>query len=190
MRAAAADWKCAEPTDGNEDPCDVDDHKPDHLALPETAHRQSKFEEAVPATGRVASRARFGTAATDLGLPNRKRENIMATKGSKTTLVAAIGFIILVAILLWLVISGSGLLPGDTGVEPIADGNEGQSGSTLMNLGAWPWTMIVLVATIVLGVGIAYGQYRSRQVTRADLERTEAATRALHEQERDPTFKD
>jgi hypothetical protein len=100
-----------------------------------------------------------------------------------------VGLVLLLLIILWLVISGSGLLPGDTGVEPVADPAEGQTGQ-LMNLAAWPWTVILLLGTIVLGVGIAWGQFRSGQVTEAENDRTEAATRALHERERDPDYKD
>ena len=108
---------------------------------------------------------------------------------SPATLVATGGLVLLLLVILVLVISGSGLIPGDTGVEAIADPNEGQTGQ-VMNLAAWPWTLILLVATIVLGVGIAWGQIRSNKVSDAENARTEAATRALHQRERDPDFKD
>ena len=108
---------------------------------------------------------------------------------SKASVAAIAGLVALVLVLAWLVISGSGLLPGDNGVEAIADPTEGQTGQ-LMNLGAWPWTIIVVLATAALGAGIAWAQYRSSKVTPAESARTEHATRELHEQERDPAFKD
>lgn len=101
---------------------------------------------------------------------------------SKATTAAWIGLGILLVALVWLLLSGSGLLPGDNGIEPIADPSEGRTGQT-MNLGAWPWTLIVLVATIILGAAIAWGQYRTRRRNLAEKARTEAATAVLYDEE-------
>ncbi|RYE41224.1 MAG: hypothetical protein EOP21_08950 [Hyphomicrobiales bacterium] len=99
-------------------------------------------------------------------------------------MAAIAALIVLLGILAWLVISGSGLLPGDTGVAPVADPAEGQ-GSQTMNLAAWPWTIVVAVTTLVLGIGIAYGQLRTRRLSRTEFERGETASRELYREDED-----
>ena len=44
-----------------------------------------------------------------------------------------------------------------------------------MDLGSIPWVVWVVLATIILGLGIAWGQYRASKVTPREEQRTEAA---------------
>lgn len=54
----------------------------------------------------------------------------------------------------------------------------------LMDIASIPWVVWVVVATIVLGLAIAWGQYRSSKVTPREEQRTEAAVRRRHLEER------
>lgn len=54
----------------------------------------------------------------------------------------------------------------------------------LMDLAATPWALWVLGTTIVLGVAIAWGVYRTTKVTPREEARTEAAVHAAHKAER------
>jgi hypothetical protein len=54
----------------------------------------------------------------------------------------------------------------------------------LMDLAAVPWVVWVVIATIILGLGIAWGQYRSSRVTPREDARTEAAVHQQHVEER------
>lgn len=53
----------------------------------------------------------------------------------------------------------------------------------MFNLAAWPWTAIVVVLTVLVGLGIAYGMYRTRNLTAAEVRRSEDATRDLYDRE-------
>ena len=54
----------------------------------------------------------------------------------------------------------------------------------LMDLAAMPWALWVVVATLILGLAIAWGAYRTSKVTPREAARTEAAVHAAHEAER------
>ena len=53
-----------------------------------------------------------------------------------------------------------------------------------MDLGSIPWVVWVVLATIILGLGIAWGQYRASKVTPREEQRTEAAVHRQHLEER------
>lgn len=53
----------------------------------------------------------------------------------------------------------------------------------MFNLAAWPWTMVVVIGTIAIGLGIAWGMYRTSQMTRRETQRAEEATRELYDRE-------
>lgn len=84
-------------------------------------------------------------------------------------LLAGGGYVILIVLQ-----SGAVDRPPPT-VGPIE--SSGQS----MDLAALPWTIFLLVATAVLGAGIAYGQYRAGKVTRSEREKGEKAVRKMYE---------
>lgn len=84
-------------------------------------------------------------------------------------------FAVCVIALLWLVLTGIGVLP--SGPAPAA-GTPEVSGR--QNLGAWPQTVVVFIATVVLGAAIAWGQYRSRNLPRATWEAGEAGSHELY----------
>jgi hypothetical protein len=96
--------------------------------------------------------------------------------GSKLNLVLIIGLLVTAAIYLLLMISGAGILPGDTGTDPTASATEVNPTGQPMDLAALPWASVVLVFTAILGAGLAYAQYRSSKVTPREEMRTEAAT--------------
>ncbi|HEY9011574.1 MAG TPA: hypothetical protein VIN06_11185 [Devosia sp.] len=54
----------------------------------------------------------------------------------------------------------------------------------LMDLASIPWVVWVVLATIILGLGIAWGQYRAAKVTPREEQRTEAAVRRQHLEDR------
>ena len=96
-------------------------------------------------------------------------------------LLAAIGVFLLV--LAYIVISQSGILPGDTGNTAAATTEaEALSGGQLA-LGAWPWALVVLSATALLGVAIAYGQYRASKASKEQLKAGDAASHKLYADE-------
>jgi hypothetical protein len=93
-------------------------------------------------------------------------------------------FVLFVVALGWQIITGSGLLPGDTGTEPVAGTDETTSGSGHMDLAAWPWTLFLLAGTIVLGAAIGWGEFQSRRGSRRDWQAGEAKTREIYKQDR------
>lgn len=53
------------------------------------------------------------------------------------------------------------------------------------------WGAVIVIGPLVLALVIAWAMFRNRGATRHDLERTEAATRALYDQQnRDDTVRD
>jgi hypothetical protein len=54
----------------------------------------------------------------------------------------------------------------------------------MMDLAAVPWVLWVVLATVILGLAIAWGQYRASKVTPHEEARTEAAVRKDHIEER------
>src|SRR5690606_31037713 len=87
---------------------------------------------------------------------------------------------VMLAGLVVIFIQASGLLPGDRGVEPTT-ADPGVGG--VMNLAAWPWTVIIVIGTLVLGLAIAYGQFRAGRLSREESERADAGAGALRERE-------
>jgi hypothetical protein len=110
----------------------------------------------------------------------------LVKRTSKWTALLIAFVAILLGGLLLIIIQTSGIFPAPRGVP------QGDAGavSPYQNLGALPWVAIVVTTTVILGAVLAYAQYRSSKVTPAERAASEAATRALHERERDPTFKD
>jgi len=51
------------------------------------------------------------------------------------------------------------------------------------DLAAYPWTFLIVILTVLLGLGIAYGMMRNRTRTPAEKATTEAATRRLYDKE-------
>lgn len=100
------------------------------------------------------------------------------TRSNWTYLLWAL-FAVFAIVLIWQIVSGTGLLPGDTGRDVAAGTNE-TSGSGQMNLGAWPWTLTVLGGTIILGVAIAWAEFRNRRLTQAEWDAGEAKTREIY----------
>ena len=111
----------------------------------------------------------------------------MATRQSRLNLLVIAGVALVLVVLAWLILTASGLLPGDSGREPATTQTTAPGVGGLDALG---WTLVVLAGTIVLGIAIAFGQMRSSRTTRAEEEVTEEATRELHRREQDPQFKD
>lgn len=54
----------------------------------------------------------------------------------------------------------------------------------LMDLAALPWTVWVALATIILGLALAWGQFRASKVTPREEAITEAAVHQQHVNER------
>ncbi len=97
---------------------------------------------------------------------------------SKWTMALVVALLLSGAIYLFLIVTQSGLVPGDSG-EGAAAGPIETSGQA-MDLAALPWASVVLIATAILGVALAYSQYRASKVTPAEEARTEAAVREQH----------
>src|SRR5687767_12469443 len=96
-------------------------------------------------------------------------------------LLAALG--IFFVVLVYIVVTQSGLLPGDTGdTAAVTTAGEETSGGQL-GLAAWPWGLFLVIATVVLGGVIAYGQYKSSKATRAQLRAGEEASHKLYAEE-------
>ena len=55
----------------------------------------------------------------------------------------------------------------------------------LMDLATVPWVVWVVLATIILGLAIAWGQYQSSKVTPREEARTERAVHMQHLKERE-----
>lgn len=53
----------------------------------------------------------------------------------------------------------------------------------MFDLAAWPWTMVVVIGTITVGLAIAWGMYRTSKISRRETKRTEEATRELYDRE-------
>jgi hypothetical protein len=117
------------------------------------------------------------------------------TKHSRLTILfIGIALVAAFVLLASMIVDMTGVLPGDQGTEPTASLAETSQDSTsapvTMDLAAGTWVTVVLVMTVILGLGIAYGQYRASKVTSREKERTEAAVREWHARENDPEFKD
>ena len=97
---------------------------------------------------------------------------------SKWTLALVVALLIAGAVYLFLMVTQSGLIPGDSPEGAVAGPIE-RSGQA-MDLAALPWTAVVLIATAILGVALAYSQYRTSRITPAEEARTEAAVREQH----------
>ena len=54
-----------------------------------------------------------------------------------------------------------------------------------MNLGAWSWTSVVLIGTAILGVALAYSQWRTSKLTRSEFEAGESEVRRAHQENRE-----
>lgn len=94
-----------------------------------------------------------------------------ALVGAIAVFLVALGFIVLL---------GTGLLPGDTAdTAGNVTASEVASGGQL-GFGAWPWAVLILLATIILGGAIAFGQYRASKATRRQMQAGEAATHELY----------
>lgn len=89
-------------------------------------------------------------------------------------------FAVFLIVLVWRIIDGSGLLPGDTGTQPIAGSDETASGSGQQDLGSWAWTLVVLVGTVLLGGAIAWGEYQTRRISRRDWQAGEARAHDIY----------
>lgn len=47
----------------------------------------------------------------------------------------------------------------------------------------FPWFLVIVLGTVILGVAIAYGMMRNRQRTAREMARTEQATHNLYKKE-------
>jgi len=106
-------------------------------------------------------------------------EDFMAASHRSTwSIIITAALLVCGAVYVLLIVSQSGVVPGDTGQEAATDslGSAGQ----LMDLAALPWSMIVLIATAVLGVALVYAQIRTSKITPEENARTEAAVRRQH----------
>lgn len=110
-------------------------------------------------------------------------------KGTNRTLrlglLAALGLFFLV--LAYIIITQSGLLPADTGdTAASTTADEAFSGGQL-GLAALPWGLFLLLATVVLGAIIAYGQYSSSRASKAQLKAGDKASHELYlDEDREP----
>ena len=119
-------------------------------------------------------------------------ERMSGRKTPGLTVIVFVVFLAVLAVYAWLIIDMAGILPGDTGTEPVATPAETEDGggSWLMDLAAMPWTFVVLLSTVALGLVIAFEQRRASKVTPEEEARTELATRRMHEEQADPQAKD
>jgi hypothetical protein len=88
-------------------------------------------------------------------------------------------FLILLA---FRIVADSGLLPGDGGTDAMAPGDETQSGSGQMDLGARPWTLLIFASTVALGAILAWAQRKTAHVPRADWQAGEAKAREIYKE--------
>ena len=105
-------------------------------------------------------------------------------KLDRWTALLIVALLLFGGIYVFLVISGSGLLPGDTGTEGAVDADTPNTGP-IMNLGAWSWTSVVLIGTAILGVALAYSQWRTSKLTRSEFEAGEREVRRAHQENRE-----
>jgi hypothetical protein len=99
----------------------------------------------------------------------------------RLALVAILGVFLLV--LAYIIVTQSGVVPGDTGdTAAAATADEGISGGQL-GLAAWPWALFLVIATVVLGAAIAYGQYSTSRASKAQLKAGDQASHELYREE-------
>lgn len=98
---------------------------------------------------------------------------------SKWTWVLIAGLLLFAGVYLVLVIGGTGLVPGDTAVDSSTTSME-TSGEGQMDLGAFPWTAVVLIGTAILGIALALSQFRTSRVTPEEERVAEAGTREVY----------
>lgn len=85
----------------------------------------------------------------------------------------------------YIIVTQSGVLPGDTGDTSASNTtNEALSGGQL-KLAAWPWALFIIIATVVLGGAIGYGQYSSSRASKAQLKAADDASHKLYREEED-----
>lgn len=53
----------------------------------------------------------------------------------------------------------------------------------MQDLAAMPWTILVVLGTVVVGLAIAYGMRRNKKVTPGEQRHTEAATHDLYKKD-------
>lgn len=103
-------------------------------------------------------------------------------KSIKWSYVLAGGVAVFLIVMAVIVISGTGMIPGDSADTAGAPADGSAAGGQL-ELGAWPWALFVLLGTVALGAALAYGQYRSSKATRAQERASEAGSRRVYRHE-------
>ncbi len=106
-------------------------------------------------------------------------------KMDRWTALLIVGLLLFGGIYVFLAVSGSGLLPGDTGTEGVVDAADSPSTGPFMNLGAWSWTSVVLTGTAFLAIALAYAQWRTSRLTRTEFEQGEREVRRAHSENRE-----
>jgi hypothetical protein len=91
--------------------------------------------------------------------------------------------IVFTVTLIYIVLSGTGVMPGDAADTAAQTRSSERVGGGQPDMAAWPWGMIVLLGTIILGVAIGYGQYQSSRTTEAQDRAGEKAARKLYKEE-------
>lgn len=100
---------------------------------------------------------------------------------SKWTWVLIAGLLLFAGVYVVLVIGGTGLVPGDTPVDATVNPAETEGGGApTQDLGAFPWTAVVLIGTAILGIALALSQFRASRVTPEEDRVAEAGTRQVY----------
>lgn len=100
---------------------------------------------------------------------------------SAWTWVLIAGLLLFGGVYLVLIIGGSGLMPGDVPVDATVNPAETEGGGAPMqDLGAFPWTAVVLIGTAILGIALALSQFRASRVTPEEERVAEAGTRQVY----------
>ena len=72
-------------------------------------------------------------------------------------------------------------MPGDVPVDATVNPAETEGGGApTQDLGAFPWTVVVLIGTAILGIALALSQFRAARVTPEEERVAEAGTRQVY----------
>lgn len=103
-------------------------------------------------------------------------------KSLKWSYVLIGGVALFLLVMAVIVISGTGLIPGDS-ADTAGAAADGEAAGGQLELGAWPWALFILLGTAALGGALAYAQYRSSKASRSQERTSEAGTRRVYSHE-------
>lgn len=102
-------------------------------------------------------------------------------KTDKLTWALVIALLFFGAGYVFMIVTGSTAVPGGTATIAVEEARD----DLFMNLGAWSWTGVVLIATAILAIALIYSQYRTGKLSRAEFEEGERELRRAHRQNRE-----